>query len=401
VFLAVALLACLAMSACIEHSVVGHFIPVQWSDLYSPYAGARAMLHGQDPYSPAVTASIQTGFYGHVLRPGETWDRQAFVYPAYAAFLFAPIAYLPWPVARTLTTALLPVLFLFSIFLWMRMGGFNFSRGRKIFLAGCFAFSWPAIYAFQIQQPSVAVFAALAVGCYLLTLGKDALAGVVLALCTIKPQLTAPLLLWLLVWTLMHRRPRFAVGFGAMLSALMLATQLREPGWFSQWRAAAISYGSDRHQPLFLSLFGAHLGLVAIALLAATVCYALTRIHSLPQSLPQSTALVLAFTASVSPTNSWMIYNQVLLVPALLFLLARRDRPRAVTIAACLWSFAMPSICAAIYLAIGYREILAMLPFWNVFLPAIVTVTFCVRCCAEPIAAGRTVLPQPLFQISQ
>src|SRR5579875_3950678 len=56
-------LACIVVAPVFHLRLVLHMDPGQWTDLYSPWFGTQAALHGADPYSPAVTATIQRTIY--------------------------------------------------------------------------------------------------------------------------------------------------------------------------------------------------------------------------------------------------------------------------------------------------------------------------------------------------
>src|SRR5207244_3695866 len=62
-------------------------------DFHAFWEGGRAVLHGHSPYPPATAASLQ--------------HENQFVYPPLAAFLFVPLAVLPFQVAAILFCAVL------------------------------------------------------------------------------------------------------------------------------------------------------------------------------------------------------------------------------------------------------------------------------------------------------
>src|SRR5258707_1637319 len=92
------------------------------SDLYPRWWGAHELLlHGRDPYSPAVTREIQLGYYGRVLdpnRPGDPKDEQGFAYPVYVVFLLAPTIHSPFAAVQRGVLLLLLALTAATIPLW-------------------------------------------------------------------------------------------------------------------------------------------------------------------------------------------------------------------------------------------------------------------------------------------
>jgi hypothetical protein len=354
-----------------------HF-PLRWSDMVPVVMGTQEALHHQGPYAANVTDKIQISFYGHVLRPGEEWDTQAFAYPAHSVFFFAPFALLPWPVARLLATCLMPPLVGFAAWLWT---GLARTPYRVPFTVAA-VLSWPAMASYASQQPTVPIFAAITLGCWLLHRNRNFAAGMVLAAATIKPQLCFLLLPWLACWAIVHRRYSFFAGFGATLATLLAAAQWLVPGWFPLWRAAATHYATGQHQPILIQFLGAGAGTVCIALLAAFTLYALLRIGLRDRhAMPRAAALLFALTLSMTPANLWQAYNYLLLLPALLQLVHshRARRSRNLTLAAYAWMWLAAPLGVALYAAFGYHLWLASLPFWNFFLPQLATIALCFR----------------------
>ena len=93
--------------------------------LYPRWLGSRELLlHGRDPYSSEITREIQIGYYGRPLdasRPNDPGDQEAFAYPVYVAFLFAPTVRLPFPVVQKIFRWTLAGLTVLSVLLWLRV----------------------------------------------------------------------------------------------------------------------------------------------------------------------------------------------------------------------------------------------------------------------------------------
>jgi hypothetical protein len=163
------------------------------SDLYPRWLGARELLlHGRDPYSPAVTREIQQGYYSRALdpaRPGDPKDQQGFAYPVYVAFILAPIIHLPFEAVREGFFFVLLGLTLASIPLWLRALRWSVpwwvQAGFMVFTLG----SLPVMQGLKLQQLTLLAAAFIAIAVVLLVSDHMVPAGVVLALATIKPQL--------------------------------------------------------------------------------------------------------------------------------------------------------------------------------------------------------------------
>jgi hypothetical protein len=152
--------------------------------------------------------------------------------------------------------------------------------------------------------------------------------GAILALATIKPQLAWPMVLWLLLWAISDwkARRRLVFGFTAPMGALLIAAELVLPGWIKMFLEAIRQYHQYTHNESVLDqlvdwLPGSHEGevLAVIACLASALL-----LWKLRKDAPGSTgfagalAVVLALTVLVVPM--YAPYNQVLLLPAILFL---------------------------------------------------------------------------------
>ena len=124
----------------------------------------------------------------------------------------------------------------------------------------------------KLQQLSLLVAALIAASAALLVSGYLFLAGVVLAVATIKPQLVALLSAFLLMWTLTEWRirQRFFWGFVVTLLALVFGAEYLLHGWISYfWQALApTTSGIPGGQSRLDVLLGPILGkVVALAIL--------------------------------------------------------------------------------------------------------------------------------------
>ncbi len=299
-----------------------------FSDLYPRWLGARELLlHGRNPYSAEITREIQQGYYGRPVNPGnpgDPKDQQAFAYPAYVVFLLAPTVTLPFETVRIGFRDLLFALALVDVFLWIRILRWKPSPMLKLTL-GILALGWlPMVQGIKLQQITLFVMGLIGACVLSLAAGYLSLAGFLLALATIKPQLTFPLVAWLLVWAISdwRARRRFVIGFLGTMLLLLIGAQLVLPGWTGMFVDAVRQY---RHytdgRPLLVSLLGPVLGWTAMAL-AVSACLAKLwssrniSIHS--PDFGRTVGVVLALTVLVIPTSS--LYNQVLMIPAILAL---------------------------------------------------------------------------------
>jgi hypothetical protein len=300
------------------------------SDLYPRWVGARELLlHHRNPYSPEVTREIQLGYYGRELDPsraGDPKDQQAFAYPAYVAFLLAPIVGLPFDGVMIGFESVLVLLTLMSVWLWLRAIGWRPKPATTAMLVILTLGSFPAVQGFKLQQLSLLV-AALIAGSAALLVGKHFFAaGAVLAVATIKPQLVLPLLLCLLLWTASDwtRRQTILWGFGLGMVVLVGGAEIVLPGWLGDFLAATRDYqrytgGKSLLDTLLSPALGRIAALAALLLLLA-VAWQLRRVEVGSREFSLLLATALAVTLIVIPM--FAPYNQLLLLPAV-FLVAR------------------------------------------------------------------------------
>jgi glycosyl transferase family 87 len=298
------------------------------SDLYPRWLGARELLQrGRNPYSGEITREIQQGYYGRPLdpaRPDDPKDQQGFAYPAYVVFLLAPTLGLPFELVQIGFRWLLVGLAAVSVLLWFRVLGWRASfQTALIFIV--LMLGWlPMVQGIKLQQLSLLVAGLLAACGACLAGGWLLCAGGLLALATIKPQLTWPLVLWLLLWagSDWRSRRRFIFGFGLVMLLLLGGAQLVLPGWLRMFVEAIGQYHRyTQNQSVLGWSFGSIVGriLEAVSMLACAICVWRVRGEAATSAaFGQALSLVLALTVVIVPM--FAPYNQVLLAPAILAL---------------------------------------------------------------------------------
>jgi Glycosyltransferase family 87 len=299
------------------------------SDLYPRWLGARELLrNGRNPYSAEITREIQQGYYGRPLDPAranDPRDQQGFAYPVYVVFLLAPTVELSFDAVQAGFRWLLVGLAAASIFLWLSVLRWKASFGVVLILL-VLVLGWlPMVQGIKLQQMSLVVAALLAACGACLAGGWLACAGGLLALATIKPQLTWPLVIWFLVWSVSEWRSRrqLVFGFGFVMLLLLGGAQLLLPGWLRMFVEAIRQYHQyTQNQSVLVWMFGSIAGRIfeaASAILCAMCIWRLRRQPATSPAFGRALSLVLALTVLIVPM--FAPYNQVLLIPALLALL--------------------------------------------------------------------------------
>jgi hypothetical protein len=290
------------------------------SDLYPRWIGAQELLlHGRDPYSPEVTRKIQAGYYGRPLdpsRPADPKDQQAFAYPVYVVFYLAPTVRLGFGVVQRSFFWILVGVTLASVPLWLRVLSWPVAPLVQAAMLALTLGSVPVLQGLKLQQLT------------LLVAGRPIAAGMVLALATIKPQLVLPLLLWLALWSFgdLKRRCRWAASFLITMAVLCAASERCLPHWIGRfWHAAGEYWQYTQAVPLLEAVLPYPWGRLLEVLFAAATALVCWKHRQTPEdtaAFQSSTCLVMALTVLTVPTFS--LYNQVLLLPAILLVV--RDR---------------------------------------------------------------------------
>lgn len=220
-------------------------------DLYPRWVGTRELLlHGKNPYSLEVSHEIQMAFYGHVIEqsydkpPLERFDEQRFAYPVYVAFLLAPTVHVEFEQLEAWAPVVLAALTAISVWLWIVVLRW---RPPPLIAAALILFvvASPQIgQALRLCQPGLFVAFLLALGCWCVTRQHYFVAGVVLAVATIKPHMVVLLLVWLAVWCIGDWKKRWplAAGFFGALAILVGAGEVLLPGWPRYFLEAVDAY---------------------------------------------------------------------------------------------------------------------------------------------------------------
>lgn len=305
-----------------------------FSDLYPRWLGARELLlRGRDPYSPAVTREIQQGYYGRPLdsaRPGDPKDQQGFAYPVYVIFYLAPTIHLPFEIIRKGFFWVLLGFTLATVPFWLRVLRWSLPWWAQACLVVLTIGSLPVMEGLKLQQMTLLVVALLAIAIALLASDRPVAAGIALALATIKPQLVCLLLLWLTIWTLAacRRRWRWTASFLFTMAILCAASELYLPHWIPRFLQAMRQYLDYTDAASILDYlvpvpWGWLLRMLAVA---AMVHIAWKNRHCAGNSSAFAAMISLALAVTLLVIPNFHIYNQVILLPALLVILRERQR---------------------------------------------------------------------------
>ena len=203
------------------------------NDFLAHYSAWQAYLQqGINPYSDAAALYTQQAIYGRPARPGE--DQNRLNYPFYSILLHGPFVLISdFSLARAIYMTLLQIALFVGV--WMTLEVLSW-RPRPWLLVALMAWSllnYPEARGVILGQFAIFGFLSLAGTLYLLAHGRDAAAGALLVLSTIKPTLVFLVIPFLLLWAVTRRRWRFIGSFVIVLGGLTVGSLLVLPTWIA------------------------------------------------------------------------------------------------------------------------------------------------------------------------
>lgn len=211
------------------------------NDFYPRWRGAQLFWQeGVDPYSQTATEAIQRGLYGRLATPEE--DQVLFVYPFYTVFLLGPLVNITYTWVQAIWLVTIQFSLIIALILTLKLLEWRLSPWLL-----ALTLLWGVIFYNSTRTIILGQFAGLIylwlVGCLLaLKMERDILAGVLLTLTTIKPQMSYLLVPALLIWAVGQRRWRF-VGSAAGTTAVLAAFSfLLLPTWLTSFVEQVVYY---------------------------------------------------------------------------------------------------------------------------------------------------------------
>jgi hypothetical protein len=202
------------------------------SDFFQFWAAGTALLQGDDPYNPESWRTI----YEEQGQWRWQTDQQVFPYPLWTAFLYVPLALLPFPTAGLLWALMSQLLLILSVALWAKALGTTDRRAwllRLVVLSIAFE---PLALTILFGHLGLLLLFLLSGTLYLVHKGRFAPAGVLLALTLLKPQLFLLLIPALVVVMLVQRRWSWLASLAITSLALVVTSWVLVPNWIAEWQ---------------------------------------------------------------------------------------------------------------------------------------------------------------------
>jgi hypothetical protein len=309
------------------------------NDFYQIWLTARECVpRRSDPYTEDVTKQIQIGLYGRVLdphNPGDPKDQRAFPYPAFVDLLIWPASQFPFPAARIAVFFILLPLTAATVWLWMKALAWLPPWQWIVFILALVLTSYPVLEGLYAGQVGLLVGFLLAAAILALCRGRLLLSGILMALTTIKPQMSALVILYLLCWSLadLRLRKRFPIGLFGTASVLVVSALIVWPRWIESWVHILHAYRGYNPPPLLSQVLGGLFGtglqqplyfLSSALLLGSAVWLAWRNRRAAAGSMEfWLTLTVLMAITTVVVLSGQAVYDHILLLPGVLLLASR------------------------------------------------------------------------------
>ncbi|HSB89200.1 MAG TPA: glycosyltransferase family 87 protein [Anaerolineales bacterium] len=311
------------------------------NDLYPRWAGGCAwILRGDNPYAASTTEAIQRGVYGRLALPGE--DQVAFAYPIYVVAFTGLLCFTrDFSVVQAVGMTALIHLLVVAAVLARRLSRWAAPARLWPWVLAWAVLVYPNARAVLLGQLSVVVAALVLGSLYALQRRRDALAGILLALATIKPQIVLLVIPWLLFWSVARRRWGMLNGFAAALAVLIAVPMIWLPSWpvdFLRQVSAYTTYTELWSVTWILtSYYGGLPAFAEVAISTLLMAWLLWEwFRSRTQDLPSmlwTTSLTLVITHFVAPRTATTHFVPLMLPLFMAFALAA-DSPRSTAWAA-------------------------------------------------------------------
>jgi len=212
------------------------------NDFIPRWIGTRLFLmEGLSPYSEEVSQEIQEMIFSRSETRGE--DKSLFVYPFYSAYIFAPFALISdYNTARAIWMTILEI----SV-IAITVASLSLSRWRirpvTLVVLLVFSLLWYHGIRPLISGNAVTLIALFITGAFLAIRAKmDSLAGFLLALSTIKPQIVVLIIPFIFLWAISQKRWILIWSTLGVLALLIASTSLFIPDWIMQNLRQIVSY---------------------------------------------------------------------------------------------------------------------------------------------------------------
>lgn len=211
------------------------------TDLYPTWqAGKFFWEEGISPYDDRIGEASQDQIYGRPAKDGE--DQFHFVYPFYSIFHIGFLPLVSFQLAAGIYIELLLVGMLLALAMTLHTAQWLPS---PIVLAVLLLFTLLGYFTVRgllLAQPGMLVYVLHVASLWAIFKRYDALAGVLLAASTLKPQNSFLVVPLVILWAWTNHRRQIIRAFAIIFATLMIFSFLLEPTWFGDWLSRVNGY---------------------------------------------------------------------------------------------------------------------------------------------------------------
>lgn len=207
-------------------------------DFRGYYAAARVLLAGGNPYDYDLVSRELLAVTGEM-------GNNPYYYPPWFAWLFVPLAYLPFSFARAIWMAINFVIWNIGIWQLGYIIGYPTPGWRRyaLFALSTFSLAW---ITWRYEQAGILVLGLLVALIFSVQTQKWVWAGIWLALLLIKPNITLLVVAGASLWLLRRGRWRSVLAMAVTLIVLLLVSTIITPDWYQPFSEDGFGQGLTR-----------------------------------------------------------------------------------------------------------------------------------------------------------
>lgn len=234
---------CIVTIICLSWANYQFVIQSQEANQFLPrWLGTRLYLtQGWSPYSQETNAEIQKTIYGRQVRADE--DPALYLYPFYSFLIFSPFALTDkYLIARVIWMVILELALIAITVLSISLARWRTSAFIWLLLI-LFSLAW--YYSVRpVMDGDISILCAffLVLALALIRAEQDALAGLLLSIATIKPNMILVVVLFILIWAISMHRWLLFWSFLGCLGLIVAGTSLLMPSWLVENLRQLVQY---------------------------------------------------------------------------------------------------------------------------------------------------------------
>ena len=210
----------------------------QKQDDFAPrWVAAREWLRsGASPYSDSTYQATldlldESGNQPSSLNEGRFLD------PAWYVFIYLPISFVPYPIARAIWMTLVELCLALSVHFSVRISGLKLSLPETLILSLLILIFYPLFKSVITVSVTVPYFFLTILAVYLATNRQGTMAGFLFALALWMVPLTIFLVILFMIWFGVRRDNSLANVFVSVLGFFVVISLILFPGWAADWFA--------------------------------------------------------------------------------------------------------------------------------------------------------------------